>query len=145
MQESTQTLGELSSELCQQVESLRALADSVGTAPVSDIRDGLDRLDTFVSIRLLPHISALREALGGPEDPSLAMDLSHLGSLAGEVGWLRRQLSSRDMTVGSANAVRRVLYGLYALLKVHFAKEGELYLPLINAQTEDSARQQEAG
>jgi iron-sulfur cluster repair protein YtfE (RIC family) len=29
-------------------------------------------------------------------------------------------------------ALRRVLYSLYALLKLHFAKEEEIYLPLLD-------------
>jgi len=145
MPESTQALRERSSELYQQVEPVRALADSVSTAPASELRAGLDRLDTFVSTALLTHVSALREALGDPEDSSLAMDLAHLGTLAGEVSWLRKRLSSHDMTSGSANAVRRVLYGLYALLRVHFAKEQEIYLPLLEGRTERDPAQQEAG
>ena len=31
-------------------------------------------------------------------------------------------------------ALRRVLYGLYALIKVHFVKEEKIYLPLLDAQ-----------
>jgi hypothetical protein len=30
--------------------------------------------------------------------------------------------------------LRRVLYGLYALVAVHFAKEEEVYLPLLDAR-----------
>jgi hypothetical protein len=34
------------------------------------------------------------------------------------------------------------LYGLYALVKVHFAKEEEIYLPLLDARlTAEEARQ----
>ena len=33
-----------------------------------------------------------------------------------------------------AKSLRRVLYGLYALVKVHFAKEEEVYLPLLDAR-----------
>lgn len=32
-----------------------------------------------------------------------------------------------------ANDLKRVLYGLYTLVKVHFAKEEEVYLPLLDA------------
>lgn len=31
-------------------------------------------------------------------------------------------------------ALRRVLYGLYAILKLHLAKEEELYLPMLEAR-----------
>ncbi len=30
--------------------------------------------------------------------------------------------------------MRRILFGLYALVKVHFAKEEEIYLPLLDAR-----------
>ena len=33
-----------------------------------------------------------------------------------------------------AKALRRVLYGLYALVKVHFAKEEEVYLSILDAR-----------
>jgi iron-sulfur cluster repair protein YtfE (RIC family) len=31
-----------------------------------------------------------------------------------------------------ANGLRRVLYGLHHLVKVHFAKEEEVYLPILD-------------
>jgi len=31
-------------------------------------------------------------------------------------------------------ALRRVLYGLSAIIKVHFAKEEEVYLPILDAR-----------
>jgi hypothetical protein len=38
--------------------------------------------------------------------------------------------------------LRRILYGLYALVKVHFAKEEEIYLPLLETHlTGDEGRQ----
>jgi hypothetical protein len=49
------------------------------------------------------------------------------------------------MTVGTANAVRRVLYGLYALLKLHFEKEDAIYLPLVEDAPASGAAEQEAG
>ena len=145
MPEPAQTLREVSSRLYHQVEPVRALADAVGTAPASDIRAGLDRLDSLVSTQLLTHISSLREAIGDPEGSSLAMDLSQLGSLADEVSWLRKRLGKGAMSVGTANAVRRVLYGLYALLKLHFEKEDAIYLPLVKDAIAPGGARQEAG
>ncbi|WP_225101670.1 hypothetical protein [Streptomyces sp. CoH27] len=39
-------------------------------------------------------------------------------------------------------AVRRVLYGLYTLVKVHFAKEEEIYLPLLEERLPTSEAEQ---
>ena len=38
--------------------------------------------------------------------------------------------------------MRRVLYGVYALVKVHFAKEEEIYLPILDGYlTPERARE----
>ena len=42
------------------------------------------------------------------------------------------RLAAQAPDAGQASSLRRVLYGLYALVKVHFAKEEELYLPLLD-------------
>jgi hypothetical protein len=36
--------------------------------------------------------------------------------------------------VKQANDLRRVLYGLYGIVKLHFAKEEEVYLPLLDTR-----------
>ncbi len=142
---STRDIRERSAELHHQVESVRALADTVGTAPSSEIRASLDRLDSLISTKLLPHVSSLKETLGDGEGTPLAMELAHLGTFADEVSWLRKKVGGRDMTVGTANAARRVLYGFHALLKLHFAKEDEIYLPRLADVDEPRSAEQEAG
>ncbi len=47
---------------------------------------------------------------------------------------LRAELLRTPVTGVQVQALRRVLYGLYALVKVHFAKEEEVYLPLLDAR-----------
>ena len=34
----------------------------------------------------------------------------------------------------TANALRRVLYGLFAIITLHLAKEDEIYLPLLETR-----------
>ena len=50
------------------------------------------------------------------------------------MGLLRSKISETEITVQQANALRSVLYGLYAIVKLHFAKEEEVYLPLLDAR-----------
>jgi hypothetical protein len=51
-------------------------------------------------------------------------------------------LETEPLNAFRANELRRVLYGLYALLKVHFIKEEEIYLPLLDMTlTEGEMRQ----
>jgi hypothetical protein len=48
---------------------------------------------------------------------------------------LRTQISGSSEQ--SANDLRRVLYGLYAILKLHLAKDEELYTPLLELHLSD--------
>lgn len=42
-----------------------------------------------------------------------------------------RKRIQKDVSAQKFKALQRVLYGLYALVKVHFAKEEEVYLPIL--------------
>ncbi len=54
---------------------------------------------------------------------------------------MRVHRSTLSITSIQTKALRRVLYGLYTLVKLHFAKEEEIYLPLLDAHlTPDEAR-----
>lgn len=39
-----------------------------------------------------------------------------------------------SLTETQERQLRRILYGLYALVQLHFNKEEEIYLPLLDAQ-----------
>jgi hypothetical protein len=73
--------------------------------------------------------------MGAPE-ATCTMSRDHLAinRLGGELAELRRALQAGPPNATQLNALRRVLYGLYAVVKLHFAKEEELYLPLLEAQ-----------
>ena len=61
-----------------------------------------------------------------------------MARLTGELGGLL----DHGITGADAKALRRLLYGLYALISVHFAKEEEIYVPLLEeALTADGAQQ----
>jgi hypothetical protein len=64
----------------------------------------------------------------------MSRDHVEVGRLIGELGSLRSGLSGPALDAQQANALRRVLYGLYAVVKVHFDKEEEVYLPLLDAR-----------
>ena len=98
---------------------------------------------------LIPHAQAEDAALypivgrimGAPEaTATMRRDHAEVGRLTGELGALRARLAAGVAEEAVLRDLRRVLYGLYALVTVHFAKEEEVYLPLLDARlTADAA------
>ncbi|MHB8684696.1 MAG: hemerythrin domain-containing protein [Dehalococcoidia bacterium] len=151
MATTTQPLRDEHRELLPHVESLRAAADSVGEASMEDLRRAVDAAYDFLSGHLIPHAQAEESALYpvvgrvlGAREATATMIRDHVevGQLSGELGALRARLTGDALGDAQAKALRRVLYGLYALLKVHFAKEEEVYLPILDERLNaEEARQ----
>lgn len=146
----TQPLRDEHKELLPHVETLREAADAVGRAPDGESRRLVDAAYDFLAHHLIPHATAedkalypvVNRVLGAPgATATMSRDHVEVGRLTDEL----RQL--RERTAGGADeasvmALRRVLYGLYALVHVHFAKEEEVYLPLLDAKlSPDEARE----
>ena len=144
----TQPLRDEHRELLPHVESLRAAADTVGARPLADVQRAVDAAYDFLSGHLIPHAKAEEAALYpvvgrvlGAREATATMSRDHVevGQLTEELGALRARLSGGEAEAGD---LRRVLYGLYALVKVHFAKEEEVYLPMLDERlSEEEARQ----
>ncbi len=92
---------------------------------------------------LIPHAEAEDQALypvveklmGAPGvTATMSRDHAEVGRLTEELAALRFRLTVGSVGEVQAKALRRVLYGLYALVKVHFAKEEEIYLPLLDGR-----------
>jgi hypothetical protein len=80
--------------------------------------------------------------MGAPEaTATMSRDHVEVGRLTDELAALREALIGETIDAAQARALRRTLYGLYALVKVHFAKEEEVYLPMLDARlAPDEAR-----
>jgi hypothetical protein len=70
----------------------------------------------------------------GSTDATKTMSRDHveIGRYIDELAILKSGLTSESLTVAQAKSLRRVLYGVYALVKLHFAKEEEVYLPILD-------------
>jgi iron-sulfur cluster repair protein YtfE (RIC family) len=146
----TQPLREEHQELLPHIEQLRMAAESVGDVPVETLRQNIGAVYTFLTEHLIPHAQAEDQALypvvakvmGAPlSTATMRRDHVEVGRLTEELGALQAQLAGAALSDAHAKALRRVLYGLYALVMVHFAKEEEIYLPLLDAQlTADEAQ-----
>jgi heavy metal translocating P-type ATPase len=118
------------------IARLRAVADELATVPPRQAAAALAEVEELVRERLLRHEAeddtqlypTIERALGG-DDPIAAMHRTHrevqqLGSLLTR---MTADLPPEGPGPAEANDFRRVLYGLDAILRLHFAQENELY------------------
>lgn len=116
------------------VEQVRAVSDALGdpgARDVADVRSLLGRLET----ELLPHERAeerllypvMARVLGG-DDPTGAMSRTH-AEIEHQVGRLRRLLADLPeqgpVEADDTAELQRLLYGMYAVLRLHNAQEDE--------------------
>jgi len=141
MTTASQQLRDEHAEILPHVEEIRALADSVITASPEELRDGIRQVEAFLTKQLLPHAAAeekvlyaaISEIAGGPLAVALmSRDHAEMREFAEECSWILSQIGRGPVTPGLANAARRVLYGLYALLRLHLAKEDEICASLLD-------------
>ncbi|NLT55161.1 MAG: cadmium-translocating P-type ATPase [Actinomycetales bacterium] len=116
------------------VEQVRSVADALGVAgpDLGPVRNLLDRLEG----KLLPHERAEEEELYpvmarllGGDDPIGAMSRAH-AEIEHQVARLRRLLEDIGPNSDAVDAedvleLQRLLYGLYAVLRLHNAQEDE--------------------
>lgn len=150
MASKTQPLRNEHKELYPYVEIIRQAADAVNESLTTLAHDRIEQAYQFLTDRLYPHSQAeekvlypLVQKIMGSEHSTATMVRDHLevSRLTAELGTLRVHRSQLSITSIQAQALRRILYGLYALLKLHFAKEEEIYLPLLDEKlTDDEAK-----
>jgi hemerythrin-like domain-containing protein len=139
----TQPLRDEHKELFPQVELLRKAGDAAAEGAVEDELRRLagDAYD-FLAHHLIPHAQAEDQALypvvqrlmGAPQaTATMSRDHQEVGDLTAQLQALLPSLEKAALSMDQVNDLRRVLYGLYSLVKVHFAKEEEIYLPLLDA------------
>jgi iron-sulfur cluster repair protein YtfE (RIC family) len=100
----------------------------------------LREIHTFLAERLLPHEKAedavvyplVADIIGG-EDPTATMSRAHIeiSHLIKVFGSLLDGMPAEGPGPEDMRELRRILYGLYAILTLHFAQEEESYLALI--------------
>ena len=140
----TQTLPQVGHEhherLLLHVDRMPEVADRLLTAKPGELRREVDELREFLTGTLIPHVDAAEQTLY-PELERMyqnrhsmtPMRLEHteLRRLVGEFGKLVERTDTGHGSLGSTLAMRRVLFQIYALLKIHLAEE-EIYLRIVD-------------
>lgn len=137
----TQPLREEHKELFPHVDQIRRVAETIGDAPIAEIRRGVEDVYDFLAHHLKPHAEAedatlypaVQAVLGSPDaTKTMSRDHVEVGRYIDELAELKDDLANDPLTPAQATSLRRVLFGVYALVKVHFAKEEEVYLPILD-------------
>jgi hemerythrin-like domain-containing protein len=143
MEALTQPLRDEHKELLPHIEMLRVVADQIGTTPMNTLMQRVSEVSMFLEQHLIPHAQAEEKALyptvgrfmNAPmATATMSRDHVEVGRLTEELAALVKHISGTSVSTSQENDLRRVLYGLYGIVKLHFAKEEEVYLPLLDAR-----------
>ena len=147
----TQPLRDEHKELFPHIDRIRQVAELIGEAPIAEIRRGVEEVYDFLANHLKPHAEAeeaalypvVQKVLGSPDaTKTMSRDHVEVGFYIEELASLRNGLTGEALTTVQVKSLHRVLYGVYGLVKVHFAKEEEVYLPILDQRlTPESAQE----
>jgi hypothetical protein len=130
-------------ELQAILDQIRTVADGLYGTRDSSTRDALLRLDAALSEHIVPH--ELRDdhtlyprvgRLIGGEDPMAAMSRSHreIFSFVRNLHRMIGDIPPDGPDIAAARELQRLLYGLEAMLRLHFAQEDEIYQSLADTR-----------
>lgn len=115
------------------LERLPELADTIADGPSDGFRARFDEECRFLTGQLIPHVQAVEAGIY-PDLERVLQDLHSLVPMRREHQELTRLMRSLDGYRGELEAgrlgpaeragLRRALYRLYSILKVHLAEEG---------------------
>lgn len=126
-------------ELLPRLEHVREAADAVGEVEPEELRRRLAAVVDFLAGHLVPHAKAEDAALypavdrlmGSGATATMGRDHVAIVDLVHELEREQARLAGAALDPEAGHRLRRVLYGIHALATVHFAKEEEIYLPLL--------------
>ncbi len=123
-------------EFAPHLQRIRTVADRLETYTADQAMAELEQVRWFLLERLVQHEEEEEAAvypvvakLMGGEDPMGTMERAHMEieHLARVFGHLLSDLPPEGPTAEDLVDLRRVLYGLHAILRLHFAQEEEAY------------------
>jgi iron-sulfur cluster repair protein YtfE (RIC family) len=135
--------------LLPHIDALREAGDAVGTATPAQLQKLTREAHTFLTDHLIPHAQAedkvlypeVDRVLGGvPATATMVRDHIEVGRYTEQLAELE-PLTATALTDAQAGELRHVLYGVHAIVRLHFAKEEEVYVPLLERElTEAEAK-----
>ena len=127
-------------ELLPHVDELATSAKWIPTAPTPVVHERLVHALAFLQDELVPHARAEEETLypaveGCMQAPgatdTMSRDHVEVLRLVEELATLRDNLADPP-TEAERDRIAAILHGLHAIVALHFAKEEEIYLPILD-------------
>jgi iron-sulfur cluster repair protein YtfE (RIC family) len=150
----TEPLREEHKELIPHITGLAEAADGIGVAPLDEQRDAVHESYVFLTEQLIPHAVAEDEVLYLEIDEligtrgetraadTMRRDHEAVGALTDRLGELGDVLHEGELDTAQQTELRSTLYGLHHVVDLHFAKEEEVFLPLLDRElTADEAQE----
>jgi len=140
----TQPLRDEHKELIPHIDALATAGDSIGVASHEEQEKKVHASYVFLTEGLIPHAVAEDKVLYAKVDElvgvngtthatdTMRRDHQEVGTLTDELGKLGGKLEKGDLAAADQHDLRRVLYSLNGIVGLHFAKEEEVYLPLLD-------------
>ncbi len=126
-------------ELAPALAELRTLADALGSLPPADAKARLEHTRDFLLEQLVPHeehedreVFPMLAKAAGSDDLTSALHRTHteIFHLIRLTDRLVAELPPEGPAAEDLSDLRRALYGLDAILRLHMAQEEELYMAL---------------
>jgi hemerythrin-like domain-containing protein len=144
----TQRIRDEHAALWPRIQQFRQTASQAGDLPSDQLKAAIEEAYLFLENRVIPHARAEDQVLYpviarivGSDLATRGMTRDHVevGTLANELGLLRVELSEDEEPPREVvEEARRILYGLYALIKGHIDKEEEIFLTLVDANISEA-------
>lgn len=139
---STQALRDAHRHMSAEIGIIRRAADQVSDRPGPEVGEGVEAILSFLTDTLAPHAQAeedvlypaVARALGAVNaTATMVQDHHRLRAMTAELEDLHPRLTGDvELTPDEVTSLRRILYGLHALVTVHLMKEEEVYLPILD-------------
>jgi len=147
-----QTLPQVTHEhherILRHVDRMPEVADQLLAADTATALAGLDGLVTFLNDTLLPHIATAETALYPELErmfqnrhsmAPMRREHAEVRRLVGSLTQLTAEVHAKGLTLSRTLGLRRVMFQLFAMLKIHLAEEEALLHLLEKGVTDDVA------
>ncbi len=147
----TKPLRDEHKELFPHIENLKKVGLAVDETLTYKSLEQISEAISFLNEHLLPHARAeeaslypvVQKVMGSPSaTATMSRDHVEIEQMTVALGRLSATIVEGEIESHQINELKLLLFGLYKLVKVHFKKEEEVFLPLLDANLSSEQAQE---